>query len=663
MKKTISFLALTAVYACLSVNAQNVSQKFIFKRHIKDLPVTDTPTEVKRHELSANIIDFGLVEKNTSTTKSVLLRNTGNVSLILTDIASQNAVFSPFTNCTNLAPNENCAISVSFSPVGSSAYSSAVTFKIEGSSDSITVQGTSGEAVLGADMPEYSMTALAGESASVLVTLANTGQFSAKNAYLSAQGPVSITGNTCGTAQSKLSSIPPGGTCSVVINYSPTQEGTNSASFTWQAENTAALSRTVQLSATEGTISLNPQNGAASSIPDTELGFNSVKLYTVRNTGSGPVKNFKLVFTQGSGFSLDSATTCPSIASTLASGAECTIALKFSPTTIGSFQTSLSMQGLGSNLPLVQSVSGLGQKAIISNTALTFPATNAGSYSESTTTITNTGNLASTNTYVSISGAEYSIVENFCGSSATPVNITAGASCTVKVRFSPVSSIGTVSGSLTVNAPKATQTVTSISLSAVSNAAVATLTNTGALAWGTVARNSSPATKSWNFRNDGNTVMTITPVGLATPFSVSSNNCSSVAAGATCSIAIAVSTSATYTAGAKTITLTVNGKSVSPGLSVNATINPATMSITGATYGANLGLSTNNRLSFVKSYCEGQSTCTIPADTLYSPAAGGDPSPGNAKDLRVNYTCGGVVQPQYIKAAEAGFGATTISCP
>lgn len=663
MRKKIHFLALTTLASVLSANAQAPSPNYVYKKSIKDIQVSTTPTEIRKYELSANTVNFGLIEKNTTLTKSVLISNTGNVALATTDILSQSNFFSPATNCNTLAPSNNCAISITFSPSSAGPYSGEVTFKVGNSNESITVQGSAGEAVLSSDLSNYAISTLAGESSSVLVTLSNTGQFDSKNTYITAQGPVSITGNNCGSLSSKILSLAPNASCSAVINFSPTQEGVNTASFTLHADNADSITRTIQLTATSGTLTINPQSGIAGSMPDTEVGLSTTKLYTVKNTGTGPVKNFKLAFSEGSGFSLDASTTCPLTASTLQPNAECNIVFKFTPVTVGASQTSLSLQGLGSNLPLSQVVSGLGQKAIISNTPLTFSSTNVGSFSDSTTTISNTGNIASSNMYVSITGSEYSIFSNSCGTSASPVNLSAGANCTVTVRFSPTSSTGTVTGNLAVTAPKATQSTTNISLSAVSLSAVATLTNTGALAWGTVARNSSPATKSWTFRNDGNTAMTITPVGLTAPFSVSANNCTSVAAGGTCSIAVALATSATYTAGAKAITLSVNGKSVSPGLSVNATINPATMTITSATYGGNVGAPTNNRLTFVKSYCEGQSSCTIPSDSLYSGAAGGDPVPSQAKDLKVNYSCGGVVQPQFVKNPEAGFGATTISCP
>jgi hypothetical protein len=164
----------------------------------------------------------------------------------------------------------------------------------------------------------------------------------------------------------------------------------------------------------------------------------------------------------------------------------------------------------------------------------------------SVSSIATTGDFAQTNT---------------CGSS-----IAANGSCTVSVTFAPTAT-GTRSGSLTVNAGGVTNTV---SLAGTGTAPGPVLNaNPGGLSFASTVVGSSTAAQAVTVTNSGTSSASVSGVAVTGDYS-QTNNCSTVAVGASCTVNVKFTPTA---GGARTGTLT---------LTSNANNSPTSIGLSGS---------------------------------------------------------------------------------
>ncbi|MCQ4079234.1 choice-of-anchor D domain-containing protein [Streptomyces sp. RB6PN25] len=179
------------------------------------------------------------------------------------------------------------------------------------------------------------------------------------------------------------------------------------------------------------------------------------------------------------------------------------------------------------------------------STAQTVTISNPTGSAASVSSIATTGDFAQTNT---------------CGNS-----IAANGSCRVSVTFSPTAT-GNRTGTLTVTAGAVTNTV---NLSGTGTAPGPVLgTNPSSLSFGRTVVGASAAAQTVTLANSGTTTATVSNVAVTGDFS-QTNNCSSVAVGASCAVTV---TFKPTTAGTRTGTLTVTS---------NANNSPTTVALTG----------------------------------------------------------------------------------
>ncbi|MEY9839918.1 choice-of-anchor D domain-containing protein [Streptacidiphilus sp. EB103A] len=184
-------------------------------------------------------------------------------------------------------------------------------------------------------------------------------------------------------------------------------------------------------------------------------------------------------------------------------------------------------------------------------------ATGATSAAQTVTVANPTGSAAAVS---SIATSGDFAQTNTCGSS-----IAANGSCTVSVTFKPTAT-GSRTGSLTVNAGGVTNTVslsgTGTAPGPVLNASPASLSFAGTVV------GSSAAAQSITVTNSGTTSATVSGVAVTGDFS-QTNNCSSIAVGASCTVNVGFKPTA---GGSRTGTLTVTS---------DANNSPTTAALTG----------------------------------------------------------------------------------
>ncbi|MGW6281237.1 choice-of-anchor D domain-containing protein [Kribbella sp. NPDC055071] len=212
-----------------------------------------------------------------------------------------------------------------------------------------------------------------------------------------------------------------------------------------------------------------------------------------------------------------------------------------------------------------------GSQIAVSPTALSFgsQATNTTSTSQAVT-VTNSGTAAAPVSSVATTG-DYSQTNN-CGSS-----IAAGGSCTVNVSFRPTVA-GDRSGSLTVDAAGVTSTV---ALSGTGVAPGPILNpNPSSLSFPDTAVGSASPTQAVTVTNSGTASATVSGVSATGDFS-QTNNCSTVAVGASCTVTVTFRPTAS---GSRSGSVTVTS---------NANNNPTTIALTGSGIGTDTNLALN----------------------------------------------------------------------
>jgi hypothetical protein len=258
----------------------------------------------------------------------------------------------------------------------------------------------------------------------------------------------------------------------------------------------------------------------------------------------------------------------------------------------------------------------------ISPTALGFGSVATGATSAAqTVTVTNSGSAAAPVTGVSITG-DFS-QSNTCGSS-----IAAGSSCTVTVRFAPSAS-GSRTGNLTVTASGITNTVplsgTGVAPGPVLSANPSSLSFAGTIVGAT------SASQTVTVSNTGTTAATVSGVTASGDYT-QTNNCGSIAVGASCTVTVTFKPTASGT------------RTGSVSIASNANNSPVTIALTGSGIGSGTNIAAGRPATASSSVNSTQAASTATdgdANTYWESANGAFPQ-WLQVDLGATYNIGKV---------------------
>jgi centrosomal CEP192-like protein len=187
--------------------------------------------------LSSSSLVFASQQVSTTSLGQVLtITNTGNASLTISNIAASGD-FSQTNNCSTVAANASCAITVKFAPtvVGKRTGTITITDSAPGSPHSVSLTGTGGSA----PSSDFSVTAAsgsatisAGQAASFTLNLAGSGGFNQTVTLTCSGAP---TSSTCTVSPSSLSMASGSGTSQV--NFQTTARGMAVPKSTSKREN------------------------------------------------------------------------------------------------------------------------------------------------------------------------------------------------------------------------------------------------------------------------------------------------------------------------------------------------------------------------------------------------------------------------------------------
>ena len=317
----------------------------------------------------------------TSATQTVTLTNTGNAALSIagiTVIGTNAGDFAQTNACgSSVAAGANCTITVTFTSTATGARAGTLIVTdnnngTAGSTQTVSLSGT-GTSVP-APVVSLSVLSLAfgnqtvnTNSTAQTVTLTNTG-----NAALSIAG-ITVTGtnasdftqsNTCG------SSVAAAANCTISVTFTPVASGSRTASVII-TDNASGSPQTVSLSGT-GTAVLASLSATSLAFGNEPIDVTSTaQTVTLSNTGNAALSITGLALTGTNASDFAQTNTC---GSSVAAGANCTIAVMFTPSVTGTEAASLSIADNSSGSPQTVSLSGAGtHDVILSWTASTTP--------------------------------------------------------------------------------------------------------------------------------------------------------------------------------------------------------------------------------------------------------------------------------------------------
>ena len=380
--------------------------------------------------------------------QTATFQNPGGVSvpLAMPQVSSSDFVMTSTSCGAALAPGAFCTVSVAFTPLLSGSRSATLTLASSASNGPAAHVALAGTGLAPAHLVwapasiSFGGQNLNTTSPSQSLTLSNSGGVATNLAAPVLTGQYALTANTCNSI------LAAGGSCTVSVQFAPTNGGSQSGTLTMAAPG-GSPSAAASLSGTGWALALAPT--AVAFQPPILVGANSAPVaVAVENLSSGTVTLQPFALTGD--FSLGNS----SCGATLAPQSSCGVYVTFTPSA-GGQRTGLFTASDGVETHSVQ-LSGTGllpATDTLGAASLAFGQTIVGQVSKSEPiTLTNSGDATLTQIATATTGPF--VATNNCGAS-----LGGHLACVVAVSFAPVAT-GSATGTLVVTDSQRSQTVT-----------------------------------------------------------------------------------------------------------------------------------------------------------------------------------------------------------
>jgi hypothetical protein len=455
----------------------------------------------------------------TSAAQTLTLTNTGNAAINLSGIQATGD-FAQTNNCgASVAVGSSCSIAVTFTPTAHGARNGTITVSgdFTGAAPSATLSGngTTPTASWSPASLSYGNQLVGSASSSQGVTLTNNGDGPLTITAITTTGDFAQT-NNCGSA------LNPAASCTIAVTFTPSATGNRSGTLSLTSNSSV---NPISLSGTGIAPAANLQPAILAFANQLLNTTSATQTATLTNTGTATL-NIKSIAATGD---FSETTTC---GSTLAAGANCTVTVSFLPTATGTRTGVLTItddQIAGGQQTSNLTGTGIAPAASLSPTSLVFANQLVNSSSANqVVTLTNTGTATLNIKSIAATG-------DFSALPTCNNTLAAGASCTISVAFTPTAT-GTRTGVLTITDDQLAGGQQTVNLSGAGIAPAASL-SPASLAFGNQVVNTSSAASSVTLTNSGTATLTVSNINVSgeTDFS-ETNNCSSLAPGASCII-------------------------------------------------------------------------------------------------------------------------------
>ncbi|MEZ2347939.1 choice-of-anchor D domain-containing protein [Terriglobus sp. RCC_193] len=446
--------------------------------------------------LSPGAVDFGTVLLGQSASQTITVSNTGDASIGLASPAATGDFRVTATTCGNsIAAGATCTVTVAFVPAANGARAGTMSLADNASTHTVALTGSgkgSASLTFTPSLLSFSNTTVSNTSAAQTVTFTNNGTAAATLAAATVNGDFRMASNTCG------SSLAIGASCSIAVVFAPTASGTRSGILSL-ADADALHSVSLQGTGVAGTLAVSP---ASIAFYDTALNTTTaVRNVVLTNSGNSSLRLGSITVTDD--FAVSS--NCNGVS--LAGGGTCTLSVTFTPKSAGTHVGSISIpsdsNGTSGSVATV-ALTGNGKSAFnitLMPTSVDFGTQLVGSTSATANvTVSNTGTSGGALGSISVSGGDYSVQANTCGTS-----LASQVGCTVSLVFKPTAS-GSRTGTLTIVSDAGTQIVP---LAGVGTAQATDTLSTLALSFGQQVVNTNSASQTITVTNNGDVPLTL----------------------------------------------------------------------------------------------------------------------------------------------------------
>jgi hypothetical protein len=468
-----------------------------------NLPLTGSGTNTPMGQLTANpaTLSFGNINTGSSASKQVVLTNTGNAAVKISQITATGTGFSAkgITVPATLNAAQSATLTVGFAPASAANSSGTITVTSDAKSSplSIAVTGSGVQAGVNVSPTTFNFGSLVkGQTKSQTFRITNNG-----SASLTIQGLVVSGAGYSVSGLTIPATLATGQSASFTAEFAPTAAGNLGGTVTISS-NAPNSPVKVALNGTGVSASLtltaNPTQLAFGGI---NAGSSSSKSVTLTNSG-----NTSVTISQITATAKDVHTSGITTPLTLAPGQAKVMNVSFSPTTAESVSGNVTVtSSQGSNAVIAVSGAGLQAGLGLNPSSVAFGNVPVGSANSQTVQVSNSGTGVLTISQMNTVGGGFST-----SGIALPLSINPGAASTFNVQFLPATA-GTVPGSVSIvsNAPSSP---TALALSGTGVAAVRTLAfTTMSIGFGSVATAGSVA-ENVGITNTGNSDVTISQI-------------------------------------------------------------------------------------------------------------------------------------------------------
>ncbi len=468
-----------------------------------NLPLMGSGTNTPLGQLTANpaTLSFGNISTGSSASKQVVLTNTGNAAVKISQIKAAGAGFSTsgLTVPETLNAAQSATLTVGFAPASAANSSGTITVTsdVKSSPLSIAVTGSGVQAGLNVSPTAFNFGSLVkGQTKSQVFSITNNG-----SASLTIQGLVVSGAGYSVRGLTTPATLAAGQSSSFTAEFAPTAPGNLGGAVTISS-NAPDSPAKVALNGTGVSASLtltaNPVQLAFGSI---NTGSSSSKSVTVTNSGNTSVTISQITAT-AKDVHISGITTPVA----LAPGQAKVMTVSFSPATAENVSGNVTVtSSQGSNAVIAVSGTGLQAALGLNPSSVAFGNVPVGSANSQTVQVSNPGTSVLTISQVNAAGSGFST-----NGITLPLSLNPGVTSTFNVQYLPTSP-GTVPGSVSI-VSTARSSPNVLALSGTGVAAMRKLAFTAtSIGFGSVATAGS-VSENVGITNTGNSDVTISQI-------------------------------------------------------------------------------------------------------------------------------------------------------
>lgn len=502
--------------------------------------------------LSTSQVNFAEVQAGVTENMIVTINNTGTATLLIngmiTITGADSSEFFQTNDCTIVDADSQCTITISFTPSGEGLRSATLTILSNDADTPSSQVLLMGEGVF-APQPEIviSPTALSfgelptGNTTNLSATVSNIGTASLAINNIFIDGT-----NAAEFSQShNCSSVAPSSSCTIVVTFIPSGNGSRAASLTVQSNDPDSPTLKVALTG-QATLIPEPEitlSTASIDFSTVQIGNNANRIATITNSGTAElnISSISLVGADASEFAQTH--DC----SFVASSESCSLSITFSPNSEGSKSAAIHIASNSVSNPttiISLSASGTSQPqpniAVAPNT-LTFAATLVGESKQIIVTVANIGDAPLTISDVTISGDNAAAFSQSHDCSTVAVF----SICTLTANFNPNES-GDLSASLAISSNDPDSPSFNIPLNGLAELTPQPIISTSleVMGFGEVPINDT-ASETLIISNIGSQLLSaaisLSGINSSSFFHMDDGNCSAIAPSDSCTITVSFS--------------------------------------------------------------------------------------------------------------------------